>query len=158
MSTVQQQRSTISPEATAPDPNASKTTPSPSTSTNPAASPSLPSSSSATAATKQDVLNQLDQCFLDTQLYLKSEATLQQEEWRFAERCNQILRARYGKLQQKTDAVIQTMQESQALIAQLPSYYAQVDAMVQNLESLEAVVKGLESYCAGVEERVVGRR
>lgn len=153
MSTVQQQRSTISPEATAPEPNASKTTPSPSTSTNPAASPSLPSSS-----TKQDVLNQLDQCFLDTQLYLKSEATLQQEEWRFAERCNQILRARYGKLQQKTDAVIQTMQESQALIAQLPSYYAQVDAMVQNLESLEAVVKGLESYCAGVEERVVGRR
>lgn len=98
----------------------------------------------------------LSKCFGDLRTYMEGEMSIQAEEWAFVERCNHVLRHRYGKLNQRADVVVASVQETQRMLDKLPEYYSKVDELDRNLEALEMVVNGLDVYSKVLETKYCG--
>lgn len=98
----------------------------------------------------------LVQACRDVQVYVESEMNVQSEEWRFVDKCHAALRARYGRLGQRADAVVHSIQEAHHVMSRLPEYYTKVDELLRNLEALELVANGLDTYSKVLEEKYCG--
>mmetsp|Transcript_45113 Transcript_45113/g.52175 ORF Transcript_45113/g.52175 Transcript_45113/m.52175 type:complete len:178 (-) Transcript_45113:92-625(-) len=93
--------------------------------------------------------------FEQMRAYVASETEVQAEEWRFMDRCNGALRARYAKLRQQADVVVQAVSDSQSALARLPEFYGKIDELTRSLEALESIAAGLETYSLVLEDMYV---
>lgn len=113
------------------------------------------SSSSATCGGSEEAAAALSTFFDHMKAYVTSETEVQAEEWRFMERCNAALRARYAKLRQQADVVVHAVSESQTVLARLPEFYGKVDELTRSLDALESVAAGLDTYSSVLEDMYV---
>lgn len=95
----------------------------------------------------------LEQFLVDARSYVANETDIQAEEWRFVDRCNGALRARYAKLRQQTDVVVQAVTTSQQTLGRLPEFFGKIDELMRSVEALELVAAGLDTYSLVLESK-----